>query len=303
MFNRIGTYWSRVAARAFRETWRSVFHEYTEFFVVAVLIAAIYVLLVVTFAARDEAGRLLMDRALEWLSPLLVFPGIFIFNLVRVPAEMNAEADAGLATLKPKLQLSFTKDQGIAPIEYGHILQSISGSRQMVSRAQEIFLRVMCTNVSAHRVEGCEAWLVGAMGIKDDGTLESIGFDEPYQLSWSHVPKSALLSETLQPGIPKPIYVLYRRPHPSLMLFQTIKQERLETGILFAKARKYRIWVQVNGITDTGDRICLDVWPIDPPGGVNQLPMFSMGAEVVSTGFGPEPLGVMKMERMSTYRA
>ncbi len=274
-------YWRRVAIRAALATRKALFFESGAVVVIAILVAAIYFLLVWHFVGKDEAGLLLTERALEWLAPLALVPAFFFYKLVTIPAEMDHEAKVGLDRLVPRVRLSFVEQTGVARITRGHILESFTGSRQAVMQFPDIVLRLECTNESALRVENCRALLIGVMKVNDNGTVENIGFDEPVDLSWSRELASKEFVTAIEPGRPKPIYVVTRRRHPSLLLFRVTSEIRPEYGVLFEAGARYRLWIQVNGQDESGDRICLDVWPL---GGDTIPPLPSIGVELIDAG-------------------
>jgi hypothetical protein len=270
-------YWWTVVKRAFREAKKILWLGEEGVVLVAILLAGIYLILVLLFIGKDEAKLELTDRLLAWLTPLLIFPAVFLWRIAVVPAEMDRDANRRLQQLRPKIRLSFAPQIGVTRLDGGTVQESMTGRRISVATRSETLLRVLCTNESAHRVQGCKAFLLKVMAISDDGALSDVGFVEPVQLMWGRDFHSPTFQAELEPGIPQAIYVVMRRQNPALMLYREIEGLPFEYGRLFEEHKRYRIWIQANGPQDAADRLCLDVWPIE---GENSL-HWNIGAEVI----------------------
>lgn len=276
----IGGYWGRVHKRAYQNARHALSLESTGSVVIAGFVAAIYLLLVWHFVGADEAHVELTDRFLGWLTPFLLFPLVYIWKIIAAPSEIDAEARTKLLKLQPRLRLSFTKQQGVVHLGIGSVSETVTGKRYTAELASEIVLRVICTNESALRTENCRAFLINVRAVANDGALVDIGFLEPVPLSWSRDLSQREYATTLEPNMPKAIYLLTRRQHPALLLYRVSKELPFEYGRMFKDHSKYRLSIQVNGQDDAADTMCLDVWPTES----NSPGSWGIGVEIVSTG-------------------
>lgn len=194
--------------------------------------------------------------------------------------ESQRQIDSLAGRLTPKLKLSFPEQYGIVHMNRGHMQEMANGRRQaLYTQLPEIVLRIACTNESDTRVVGCRAWLVDVKRIRDDGTLEDVGFPDAVELLWSRDLAAQEFVAELQPSVPKSIYVLARRNGTAFVLWRQTREIPIEYAILFNEGSKFRVWIRVNGQDDVGDKICLD---IDALGGPTVPPLPGIGVRVVA---------------------
>ncbi len=255
-------YWETVAVRAFTEAWTILFPN-LKAFAVGVAVYIVYAALLWLLADPLGATAKLSGQAILWLVPFLILPVVFISKLVSVPAKMDAQARSELERFAPKLQLSLADGRLGVGIDYGTVSETFSGKRYAVATSAEHMLRLSCTNLSALRVEDCQAFIEAVMAVRDDGATEGIGFTEPVQLLWSRDVAANEFSVSIQPNARRYLHVLVRRANPCLMLFRRTQELPFEYGILFHEKRKYRMWIQANAPNAQPSRICLDVWPVE----------------------------------------
>jgi hypothetical protein len=94
--------WREAAGRALDETRHAFRLESTERVVVAIAIAAIGLAALWLFAGQHDALGALLGKALVTGAVVLLFPLVYIWKLVTVPARMAAEAAAQVAELQTK---------------------------------------------------------------------------------------------------------------------------------------------------------------------------------------------------------
>jgi hypothetical protein len=205
------------------------------------------------------------EAAVNWL-PFLVFAGVFasvvVVRLVVAPWKIYSDEASSNKIAKekltPRLSLSIFDDVG-SDLHFGSTSTTIGGRQTTVMTASLNVLRVSCKNLGAFRALGCEAHLVDAKRINDDGTLIPLGFTESLGLSWSRNLRERQFSVDIQPGISKAIYVLVAMPNRSLRIFRE-NDVPLEYHQLLSEPTKYRLWIQASAIGVVASEICIDVW-------------------------------------------
>jgi hypothetical protein len=84
-------YWLDIHRRALAKTLHTLRLEAGGAAVIAIIVAAIYIALVWKFFGPDAAGEEVAARFFGWLSPLAVFPAVYLWHIANAPAERDRE--------------------------------------------------------------------------------------------------------------------------------------------------------------------------------------------------------------------
>ena len=99
---RMRTLWQLARERAATETLRALDLN-GQRFVITILLGAIYLVLVWTLVGEKEGhGEILLRIALS-IAPLILFPVVYLWNLLREPNNLYAKAQASIGELNKKL--------------------------------------------------------------------------------------------------------------------------------------------------------------------------------------------------------
>lgn len=221
------------------------------------------ILLVLGFVgSADAATDELIARATIGGIVLFLFPFVYAWYFVRTPAFLDAAQRDQIGVLEgklvPKLRI-ILPPEGVKRIEFGTTMVSpLGGGRQSILRGVRDVIRLDCKNDGSTRLGYCTARIGRVMAVDDNGKEIDIGFRESVELHWSpHVEIQQTYAD-IDAGDYKSIYVLGVLPQG--YVFYNEADYPIEYHQMLLQDRRYRLWVQVAGEADVGDRVTIDVW-------------------------------------------
>jgi hypothetical protein len=255
-------YWHRVHSETLRDTNHILEIGFNGRFLIAVVLFFIYVLLVWRLGGKIEATSEVLLRSCASVAPFLSFPLVYLWNAVRIIPKLAAQDEKTIGSLKarltPALQVSLPELGDSDRIIYGRTSETVSGRRQTVGTGQLRVLMLRCRAIGPDTQIKCRAILTDVRKLTVDGDLESVGFVESIDLSWSRaLGDKAFQCEIVAGGTAK-IYVLASRMPGSLILFRDLADLPVEYHQITFPHATYRFWVQVSSEASAPRTIVFD---------------------------------------------
>lgn len=236
---------------------------------VSLLLAILFLIFPSATVLEKQAAKL------PALMFLLIFGGIIAVRLIASPYWVFRITQQALMQVKadrlPRIDVSLPTPPVINSISLrGSTSESWGGTRQTVITGWEMdVVSLVCVNSGQTQVRACQARLMAALRLSDDGrALEIV---EPVELPWSKEDPENNLSIDILPNGKQRLWIGGVRTHGHFWLYREMSKLPLEYQQLIGGPGTYQLLIQIDGNDIPFQQIVLEIVAAEGPKPENGL--------------------------------